>query len=76
MANVAWNPMNSMSGMVPFGCIPTPFRKAIERSPTTAPPSPNASEYPTTAQSTPAKPKAMKLIIIVFRTFLERTKPP
>jgi len=76
MANVAWNAMKSMSGMLPFGCTPTPLKKAMDRSPTHAPPSPNASEYPTRAQSTPVNPKAMKLIIIVFRTFLERTRPP
>ena len=29
-----------------------------------------------TAHSTPTKPREMKLIIIVFSTFLERTSPP
>ncbi len=76
IANVPWNAMKSMSGMVPLGPIPTPFRKSIERSPTKAPPSPKAREYPATAHSTPEKPNAMKLIIIVFKTFLDGTSPP
>jgi hypothetical protein len=39
-------------------------------------PGANAREYPTTAQSTPTNPSEMKLIIIVFNAFLERTSPP
>ena len=68
--------MKSMSGIVPLGWLPTPLSIAIDRSPMKLFPSPNDSEYPATAHSTPANPNAMKLIIIVFSTFLDVTRPP
>jgi hypothetical protein len=39
-------------------------------------PGANAREYPKAAQSTPTNPSETKLIIIVFRQFLDRTRPP
>ena len=39
-------------------------------------PGANASEYPNAAHSTPTNPSETKLIIIVFRAFFERTRPP
>ena len=39
-------------------------------------PGANASEYPMTAHDTPTNPSEMKLIIIVFSAFFDRTSPP
>ena len=42
-ANVIWNVMNTVSGMVPLiASTVTPFRNALPRPPTNALPSPNA----------------------------------
>ena len=62
--------------MVPSGSSQTPLRKTFDRSPIHLFPAVNASEYATSAQMTPVKPSAMKLIIIVFSAFFERTRPP
>ncbi len=37
---------------------------------------PKAIEYPNNTHSTPTRPKAETLIIIMFRTLLLRTMPP
>ena len=76
MAKVAWNAMKTMCGIVPLGSRPTPRSPAIEKSPTRLFPSPKASEYASTAQSTADTPSATKHIIIVFRAFREFTRPP
>ena len=65
-----------MWGIVPLGSVLTSFSSAIEKSPTSVPPSPKASEYASSAQTTIDTPNATKLIIMVFRAFLEFTRPP
>ena len=62
--------------MVPCASSPTPRRRNRDVSPIQLLPGANASEYPITAHSTPTNPSEMKLIIIVFRAFFDRTRPP
>ena len=62
--------------MAPFSDSPTLLRNANDRSPSQFEPGLSASEYPTSAQSTPTNPSEMKLIIIVFKAFFDRTSPP
>ena len=75
-ANVPWNAMNSTWGIVPCGSSVTPRSRLKLSPPSQAVPGANASEYPSIAHATPAKPNEMKLIIIVFSAFLDRTSPP
>ena len=75
-ANVPWNAMNSTWGIVPCGSSVTPLSRPNCSPPIHAVPGANASEYPSSAQVTPANPNAMNDIIIVFSAFLERTSPP
>ena len=79
IANVPWYDMYSACGMFVdrgAGSSPTPFNSALDRSPIHALPVLNAREYPRSAHTIPTKPREMKLIIIVLRAFLERTRPP
>ena len=62
--------------IAPVSSSPTPFSNASDRSPIQLLPAVSASEYPTSAQSTPTNPSEMKLIIMVLRAFFERTSPP
>jgi hypothetical protein len=62
--------------IAPVGSRPTFARKASDMSPIQLLPGDNASEYPTSAHSTPTNPSETKLIIMVLRAFLERTSPP
>ena len=63
-------------GIVPLASVPTPASSTFVVPPIQAFPSANARLYATRAQTTPTAPRAAKLIIIVFREFLERTSPP
>ncbi len=45
-------------------------------SPSQSLPVENANVYPSNAHTTATNPSEMKLIIIVFNAFLERTRPP
>ena len=89
MANIIWNPKKMMGGMVrkssPGSSLTTApsasncwmlAMKANSKSPMKPPLSPNASEKPTTAHSTPIRPMAKKFCINIPRTFLLRSMPP
>jgi hypothetical protein len=62
--------------MVPFASVPTPASSAFVVPPIQAFPSAKARLYARSAHTTPTTPSAAKLIIMVFREFLERTRPP
>ena len=76
IANVPWKAMKRTCGTVPLGSSPTPASRKFEKPPDNEDPSPNAIEYPISAQPTPTKPSEDTLIIMVLSEFLERTSPP
>ena len=79
-ANISWNIANACNG-TPSGAVPT--TAAASRRPACSNPpirpaweSPNASENPTSTQTSPTTPRQTMLIIIMLSTLFARTMPP